>query len=242
MSDPWAEGTEGTEGAEGAEGRAYPETGRSDSATRYDPRSALVDDAGGADEAGGAGGPDERGGRAGRFWSTRRIPAALMALVVLGAAGLLLYDVVAVRAGRPAMYWRRELADQLAQQPLDQTWVLVAAAVAMALGLWLLVLALTPGLRGVLPMRRDSTRVRAGLDRRAAALALRDRAMEVSGVQTARVKVSRSRAKVRADSHFRALDDVRDDLDVALGTGIRELGLAKPPTLTVHVRRPVKKG
>ncbi|MFJ5226148.1 DUF6286 domain-containing protein [Streptomyces sp. NPDC088400] len=201
-----------------------------------------MDDAGGAGGADGAGGPDERGGRAGRFWSTRRIPAALTALVVLGAAGLLLYDVAAVRAGRPAMYWRRELAGQLAQQPLDQTWVLVAAAVAMALGLWLLVLALTPGLRGVLPMRRDSTRVRAGLDRQAAALALRDRAMEVSGVQTARVKVSRSRAKVRADSHFRALDDVRDDLDVALGTGIRELGLAKPPTLTVHVRRPVKKG
>lgn len=239
MSDPWAEGTEGTEGVEG---RAYPETGRSDSATRYEPRSAPVDDAGGAGGADGAGGPDERGGRAGRFWSTRRIPAALTALVVLGAAGLLLYDVAAVRAGRPAMYWRRELAGQLAQQPLDQTWVLVAAAVAMALGLWLLVLALTPGLRGVLPMRRDSTRVRAGLDRQAAALALRDRAMEVSGVQTARVKVSRSRAKVRADSHFRALDDVRDDLDVALGTGIRELGLAKPPTLTVHVRRPVKKG
>lgn len=239
MSDPRAEGTEGTEGVEGG---VYPETGRSDSATRYDPRPTPLDDAGGADEAGGAGGPVERGGRAGRFWSTRRIPAALMALVVLGAAGLLLYDVAAVRAGRPAMYWRRELADQLAQQPLGQTWVLVAAAVAMALGLWLLVLALTPGLRGVLPMRRDSTRVRAGLDRRAAALALRDRAMEVSGVQTARVKVSRSRAKVRADSHFRALDDVRDDLDAALGTGIRELGLAKPPTLTVHVRRPVKKG
>ncbi|NUW05308.1 hypothetical protein G6W50_37245, partial [Streptomyces sp. CAI 127] len=28
-------------------------------------------------------------GRAGRFWSARRVPAALLALVLLGAAGLL---------------------------------------------------------------------------------------------------------------------------------------------------------
>ncbi|MFC9653133.1 MULTISPECIES: DUF6286 domain-containing protein [unclassified Streptomyces] len=184
---------------------------------------------------------DDDGRRAGRFWSTRRIPAALAALVVLGAAGLPLYDIAAVRAGQRAMYWRRALADQLARQPLDEPWVLVAACVAMALGLWLLVLALTPGLRGLLPMRRHSPLVRAGIDRVAAALTLRDRAMEVSGVQSARVRVSRSKVKVRALSHFRELDDVRDDLDRALRAGIRELGLDRAPALTMRVRRPVKK-
>ncbi|MFD5035137.1 DUF6286 domain-containing protein [Streptomyces sp. NPDC058220] len=197
------------------------------SATRYEPKPAPKDD---------------RGGRTGRFWSARRIPAALAALVVLGAAGLLLYDIAAVRAGHPAMSWRRRLAGQLAAQPLDEIWVLVAAAVAMALGLWLILLALTPGLRALLTMRRDFTGVRAGLDRDAASLALRDRAMEVSGVQSARVRVKRSKVKVRAQSHFRELDDVRADLDNALGAGIGELGLARPPALTVQVRRPTKKG
>ncbi|MET9658769.1 DUF6286 domain-containing protein, partial [Streptomyces sp. NPDC006510] len=116
------------------------------------------------------------------------------------------------------------------------------AAAAAAVGLWLLVLALTPGLRGLLPMRRDRPGVRAALDRSAAALVLRDRAVEVSGVQSVRVRMGRSRAVVRAVSHFRELDDVRADLDTVLGTGIRELGLARPPRLSVYVRRPTKKG
>jgi hypothetical protein len=42
---------------------------------------------------------------------------------------------------------------------LSETWVVVAACVAMALGVWLLLLALTSGLRALLPMRRDSTQV-----------------------------------------------------------------------------------
>ncbi|MFJ3906718.1 DUF6286 domain-containing protein [Streptomyces sp. NPDC090025] len=177
-----------------------------------------------------------------RFWAVRRIPAALVGVVLLGAAGLLLYDVAAVRADHSAMSWRRSLADELATRPLDNTWVLTAAAVAMLLGLWLALLALTPGLRAVLPMRREHPDVRAGLDREAAALALRDRAMEVSGVQSVRVRMGRAKVGVRALSHFRELDEVRADLETVLAGGIDELGLAFPPALTVRVARPPRKG
>ncbi|MFI2781989.1 DUF6286 domain-containing protein [Streptomyces sp. ALB3] len=186
--------------------------------------------------------PERPGGRAGRFWSGRRIPAALLALIVLGGAGLLLYDIAAVRADHPAMQWRRSAADGLATRHLDDVWVLAGSALAAALGLWLLLLALTPGLRALLPMSRHHTGVRAGLDRTAAALVLRDRAVEVAGVQSVRVRVSRRKARVRALSHFRELDDVRTDLDTVLGTAISELGLARPPGLSVRVRRPAKKG
>ncbi|MFD0024646.1 DUF6286 domain-containing protein [Streptomyces sp. NPDC058382] len=188
--------------------------------------------------------PDKGRGKggAGRFWSARRIPAGILALVTLGAAGLLLYDVAAVRADHPAMQWRRSLANELARRPLDDVWVLTGASIAAAIGLWLLILALTPGLRDLLPMRRDRPEVRAALDRTAAAMVLRDRAVEVSGVQSVRVRMSRRKAKVRAVSHFRELDDVRADLDSVLSTGIGELGLARPPSLSVHVRRPAKKG
>ncbi|MET9534036.1 MULTISPECIES: DUF6286 domain-containing protein [unclassified Streptomyces] len=182
------------------------------------------------------------GGRARRFWARRRTPAALLALVVLAAAGVLLYDVSAVRAGRPAMHWRRVVADDLATRPLDSIWIKVCAGVVMAIGLWLLILALTPGLRSLLPMRRDSPQVRAGLERDAAALVLRDRAMEVSGVQSVRIRMKRSRVKVRARSHFRELDDVRADLNNAMATGITGLGLASRPRLSVRVSRPAKKG
>ncbi|MFF9039142.1 DUF6286 domain-containing protein [Streptomyces sp. NPDC014892] len=203
--------------------------GQSASASAYHPPPALDGEKG-------------ENGSEGRFWSTRRVPAGVLAVLLLAGAGIFLYDVVAVRADRPAMAWRRSLARELAERPLDDTWVLVGAAVAVLLGLWLLVLAATPGLRDVLPMRRAHPHVRAGLHRGAAALALRDRAMEVSGVQSVRVRAGRKRVDVRAVSHFRELDDVRADLDVALADGIRGLGLSRPPALAVHVRRPGRKG
>lgn len=180
--------------------------------------------------------------REGRFWSARRVPAGIVALLILAVAGVFLYDVAAVRADRPAMSWRRDLARQLAERPLDDTWVLVGAGVTAVLGLWLVVLAVTPGLRGVLSMRRPQADVRAGLHREAAALVLRDRAMEVAGVQSVRVRMRRRRADVAAVSHFRELDDVHIDLDSTLAEAVGGLGLARPPALTVHVRRPGRKG
>lgn len=198
-----------------------------------------------SDASAASGPPPElegKGGREGRFWSARRVPAGIVALLLLGLAGLFLYDIVSVRAGRPGMGWRRELARQLAERPLDDTWVLVGAGIAALLGLWLLILAVTPGLRDVLPMRRTHTDVRAGLHRDAAATALRDRAMEVAGVQSARVRVRRRRADVRAVAHFRELDDVRTDLDAVLADAVRGLGLSRPPSLSVRVRRPGRKG
>ncbi|MFC9291358.1 DUF6286 domain-containing protein [Streptomyces sp. NPDC057052] len=178
----------------------------------------------------------------GRFWSARRIPAAVVAPLLAALAGVLLYDIAAVRADRPALHVRRELARQLAERPLDDTWVLVGAGVAAALGLWLVLLAVTPGLRDLLPMRRPHPDVRAGLHRGAVQLVLRDRAMEVAGVQSVHVRSGRRRARVRAVSHFRDLDEVRAELDEVLGGAVRGLGLARPPALSVHVRRPGKKG
>ncbi|MER6573042.1 DUF6286 domain-containing protein [Streptomyces sp. NPDC001093] len=178
----------------------------------------------------------------GRFWSPRRVPAAVVAALLLAGAGLLLYDIVAVRAHHPAMHWRRALARQLAGRPLDDTWVLTGAAVAVALGLWLITLAVTPGLRALLPMRRPHPDVRAALRREAAALLLRDRAIDVSGVRSVRVRMRRTKADVRAVSHFRDLDDVRADLDTVLTDAIRGLGLARPPTLSLRVSRPGRKG
>ncbi|MGW0334012.1 DUF6286 domain-containing protein [Streptomyces sp. NPDC003011] len=185
--------------------------------------------------------PGETAG-SGRFWSARRVPAGIVALLLLVVAGAFLYDVAAVRADRDALSWRRQLARQLAERPLDDVWVLVGAGVAAALGLWLVVLAVTPGLRAVLPMRRPRPDVRAGLHRAAAATVLRDRAMEVAGVQSARVRVGRTRADVRAVSHFRELDDVRADLDATLAHAVTGLGLDRPPALAVRVTRPGRKG
>ncbi|TPQ19575.1 DUF6286 domain-containing protein [Streptomyces sporangiiformans] len=221
-----SQGPEGTQQLPVMEKGADNELGQSASSAAYEPLPTA--DAG------------EHGD--GRFWSARRIPAGILALLTLAGVGLLLYDVAAVRADRDAMAWRKTLARELAERPLDDTWVLVGAGVATALGVWLLVLAVTPGLRDVLPMRRAHPDVRAGLHRGAAAMVLRDRAIEVSGVRSVRVRVRRRKVTVRAVSHFRELDDVRADMDATLADGIRQLGLARRPALSVRVARPGRKG
>ncbi|MFE6129117.1 DUF6286 domain-containing protein [Streptomyces sp. NPDC056437] len=213
-----------------------------DSVPPSDPGEAASP--GGPPDTGATNAARESGRSSHRFWSARRIPATVVALLSVAATGLLLYDVVSVRVGRPGMRWRRQLADELATRPLDDIWVIVGAAVAMALGLWLFLLAVTPGLRRLLPMRQPvgsrQGEVRAGLDRRAAALILRDRAVRVPGVESARVDVGRRRVKARAKSHFRELDEVRADLDTTLGEAVTTLGPSRQPTLSVRVRRSKK--
>ncbi|MFJ4776286.1 DUF6286 domain-containing protein [Streptomyces sp. NPDC088762] len=171
-----------------------------------------------------------------RPWSPRRIPAALTALVTGAAAGTLLFDVVRVRAGRSAAAWRTRLADELATRPLDDVWIRTTAAVLTVVGLWLIVLALTPGLRRQLPLKKPDDQVQAVLDRPAAALMLRDAAMRVPGVSAARIQVGRHRITTRADVRFRNEADVRADLLETLREQRDRLALARPPRLTVRVR------
>ncbi|WP_329107068.1 DUF6286 domain-containing protein [Streptomyces sp. NBC_01439] len=171
-----------------------------------------------------------------RPWSARRIPSALTALVVGAAAAILLFDVAAVRAGQQAAAWRTRLADELAQRPLDDPWVQACAAAISVLGLCLIVLAVTPGLRHRLPLKTPDTQIHAVLDRDAAGLLLRDAAMRVPGVSAARIRVRRNRVRARADVRFRAPDDVRADLVLALQQELDRLALAHPARLGVRVR------
>ncbi|MFI6037030.1 DUF6286 domain-containing protein [Streptomyces sp. NPDC051315] len=184
-----------------------------------------------------AAGERDTGHRTHRPWSARRVPAALVASGILLAAVATLVDVVAVRAGRPAAAWRRHLADELATRPVDDVWMLTGAAVAAAVGLWLIVLALTPGLRHWLPLRSPSRGLRASLDRDGAADLLRDAAMRVPGVGAARVRVRRHRVTARADVRFRDPGQVKDDLTAVLHEERDGLALARPPRITVRVRQ-----
>ncbi|MGW5852043.1 DUF6286 domain-containing protein [Streptomyces sp. NPDC055254] len=178
--------------------------------------------------------PDGR--RTPRPWSARRIPAALTALLIGAAAGTLLFEIVRVRTGRTAAAWRTRLADELATRPLDDTWIRVGAAVMAALGLWLVILALTPGLRRKLPLETPDAQTHAVLDRDAAELLLRDAAMRVPGVGAAKVRVAQKRVSARADVRFRAPGDVKADLVAALRAELDRLALARPPHLAVRVR------
>ncbi|MEU0455781.1 hypothetical protein ABZ322_22825, partial [Streptomyces sp. NPDC006129] len=56
-------------------------------------------------------------------------------------------------------------------------------------------------------------------------------------------RITRTAAHIRrALAHFRELDEVRTDLDAVLADAVRGLGLSRPPSLSVRVRRPGRKG
>lgn len=182
-------------------------------------------------------GQREEGFRAHRPWSARRLPSALVATVILVATAVALFDVVAVRAGRPAAAWRRNLAAELATRPMNDIWMLTGAAVATVAGVWLIVLALTPGLRRWLPLRSPVPRLRAFLDRDGAAGLLRDAAMRVPGVSKAHITVHRHHVSARADVRFRDPRQVKEDLTAALDDESQRLALASPPRIAVALRR-----
>ncbi|MFD7260103.1 DUF6286 domain-containing protein [Streptomyces sp. NPDC059874] len=170
-----------------------------------------------------------------RPWSARRIPAAVTALIIAAAAGLYLVDITRVRAGRRAT-WRTRLADELATRPLNDMWIQIGAAAIALLGLWLIVLAITPGLRHQMPLQSPDAHVRALLDRDAAALLLRDAAMRVPGVSAARIRIGRHRIDARATVRFRPPADVKTDLLAALQAELSQLALAHPPWIAARVR------
>ncbi|MFE1853119.1 DUF6286 domain-containing protein [Streptomyces sp. NPDC059489] len=175
-----------------------------------------------------------------RPWSARRIPAAVVAAAIVVAAGATLIDVVAVRAGRQAADWRKHLADELATRPVDDVWMLTGAAVAAAVGIWLIALALSPGLRHWLSLRSPAgcpARLRASLNRDGAAALLRDAAMRVPGVGAAHVRVRRHRIKARADVRFRDPKHVKADLAAVLNEEREQLALTHTPRLVVRVRQ-----
>ena len=172
-----------------------------------------------------------------RPWSTRRNAAALTALILTGAGGALLYEEVYIHTGHTAHRWRTWITDALAEHSLNNHWVITGSAVACVLGLWLLLLALTPGRRSVLPMTGAGTSgVRAVLERRAAVALLHRATLEVNGVKGARVKVGRRRALIRAVVGFGAHEQAAEELTQHLSAERDRMGLVRPPTVKVKVR------
>lgn len=175
-----------------------------------------------------------------RPWAARRVAAAVTASLIMLGAGTLLFEAVWIRTGHSATAWWTRLTDEFATRPVDDVWILTGAAVTAALGLLLIVLALTPGVRRQLPLRvpADSRgRMRAVLDRKGAVLLLRDAAMRVPGVSAARVRVRRRRVKVRADVRFGDTAEVKDELTETVRREQHDqLALARPLRLAVRVR------
>ncbi|MET7744524.1 DUF6286 domain-containing protein [Streptomyces sp. NPDC005385] len=169
-----------------------------------------------------------------RHWSARRVPAVGLALAVALGCGAVAVDVLRVHlAGRPAAAWRTGLLDTLEQRgPADLP--VAFGIVLAAAGLWLCVLALTPGRRGLLAAAPPG--LNAAVDRRAVASVIRDAVADVPGTEHVRVRVGRGRARVRAALAFGERDATAAAAVAAARRALDDCALRRAPRLRVTVR------
>jgi hypothetical protein len=173
--------------------------------------------------------------RPGRTWSERRLPSALLALVVAAACALLLHDFVFLRAeGRARALWRSEVLKWLSTHgPGDFTVVLGTAMTLLGIGMVLL--AVLPGRRRLLSMRPAAGGVRSTLDQASAEQLMHQAVLNVPGVSRVRVRVGRRRARVRAVVEFGDPDAAHRAAVTAANRTLDAYGLGRSPRLRVRL-------
>ncbi|WP_181387348.1 DUF6286 domain-containing protein [Streptomyces sp. Act143] len=171
-----------------------------------------------------------------RLWSRRRIPAALLAAVATVACGALAVDLILVHAAhRPAAGWRVAVVHWASEHGPGDRSVVLAGALTALLGLWMVVLAVTPGLRRRPTAHAPGPRVVAAVDRSAVEALVRDAVGEVAGVGAVRVRVRRRRASARAVLLFGERARVRAEVAAAAGAALTSCGLRLPLKPRVRV-------
>lgn len=181
--------------------------------------------------------PDEEGGAPRRWWSPRSSPAAVIALLGAVPAALLTADVVAVHAfGHAPAGWRSDVVDRLSATRADALPVTVGAIAAVVAGLWLLLLAGTPGMRSRYVVAGFPSRRTVAVDRSAVASLVRDRVLDVSGVDTVRVRVGRRRVRVRAVLAFGDRAAASEEARAAVLGAVDDCRLDRPLRCALRVR------
>ncbi|MGW4227528.1 DUF6286 domain-containing Asp23/Gls24 family envelope stress response protein [Streptomyces bauhiniae] len=172
-----------------------------------------------------------------RWWAQRRLPLGVLTLLATLTCGALATDLILVHTGhRPAALWRTGALHWLYVHGPGEPPVTAAALGCALLGVWLIVLAVTPGRRGLLTAHSPAPATRVAVDRGTVAALLRDTAAGTEGVDTVAVRVRRRRATVRAALAFGDRAAARDQITDAARRVLAECGLRRPLRLRVAVR------
>ncbi|MFE3634976.1 DUF6286 domain-containing protein [Streptomyces sp. NPDC059168] len=169
-----------------------------------------------------------------RSWSGRRLPAAVVAAAAALLCGALGADLIRVRtAHRPASAWRVLAVHWLPGHGPGDAAVVAAGVLTALLGLWLAVLAATPGLRRRATVRTPAPGVVATVDRTAVESLVRDAVTAVPGVGPVRVRMRRRRVTVRAGLLFGEHAQARAAVTAAAGGALTSCALRRSPRLRV---------
>ncbi|MFE6225935.1 MULTISPECIES: DUF6286 domain-containing protein [unclassified Streptomyces] len=170
----------------------------------------------------------------GRPWSSRRAAATGAASAVAVVSALTVWTALhAHLPGIAAPPW--EGAGQWPAVPGGRTLRRPAAWAAVIAGGWLILLALTPGHRRLLPLRCPGP-AQAVVSRRHAARLIRAAVAEVPGVRVRAVRCTLRRVTVRAEAAYGAPHDLRDAATGTIERAVRNLALGRTPTVRLVLR------
>ncbi|MFD4561028.1 DUF6286 domain-containing protein, partial [Streptomyces sp. NPDC058469] len=171
-----------------------------------------------------------------RWWSRRRTPVALLTSVAAFGCGALALDLVEVHtAHRAAAAWRVSAVHWLSGHGPGDPAVVVAGGLTALLGVWMVVLALTPGLRRRSTVRTAAERVDAAVDRSAVESLVRGAVGDVAGVGAVRVRVRRRRITVRASLAFGDRAQASAAVTAAARAAVASCRLRREPRVRVAV-------
>ncbi|WP_327402563.1 alkaline shock response membrane anchor protein AmaP [Streptomyces sp. NBC_01288] len=172
----------------------------------------------------------------GRWWSARRTPVALLTSSAALACGALALDLVQVHtAHRAAAAWRVSAVHWLSGHGPGDPAVVIAGGLTALLGVWMIVLALTPGLRHRSTVRTEAERVDAAVDRSAIGSLVRDTAGDVPGITAVRVRVGRRRITVWASLAFGDRAEAHTAVTAAAHAAVSSCRLRRAPRVRVTV-------
>ncbi|MBK3574167.1 Asp23/Gls24 family envelope stress response protein [Streptomyces sp. MBT65] len=171
-----------------------------------------------------------------RRWSRRRVPVALLTSLATLACAALAVDLVRVHtAHSPAAAWRVSATHWLSGHGPGDPAVVIAGGLTALLGVWMVVLALTPGLRRRSTVRTGADRVDTTVDRSAVESLIRDTVADVNGITTVRVRVRPRRITVRAGLAFGDRAEASTAATTAARAAVTSCRLRKNPRVRVTV-------
>ncbi|WP_406490209.1 DUF6286 domain-containing Asp23/Gls24 family envelope stress response protein [Streptomyces phaeochromogenes] len=171
-----------------------------------------------------------------RWWSQRRVPVAVLTSVAALGCGALALDMVQVHTAHlPAAAWRTSAVHWLAGHGPGDPGVVVAGGLTALIGIWMVILALTPGRRHQSTVRTSANHVDAAVDRSAVQALVRDAVGDVEGIAAVRIRVRRRRVTVRAGLAFGDRAGAHAAATAAARAALTACHLRRAPRLRVVV-------
>jgi uncharacterized alkaline shock family protein YloU len=171
-----------------------------------------------------------------RWWSGRRTPTALLTTSAALACGALAVDLIQVHtAHHAAAAWRVSAVHWLSGHGPGDPAVVIAGGLTALLGVWMIVLAVTPGLRHRSTVRTAAGRVDAAVDRSAVRSLVRDAVGDVPGITAVRVRVRRGRITVRARLAFGDRAEASAAVTTATRAAVSSCRLRREPRVRITV-------